>query len=123
MDIVRRKIAGVEVLSVFGQVGGAEVPKLAREFQAIRTAASLGSPAMVVCDLSALDNLPSAVVGSLMEAIRTVEAVGGRVVLAGPNHALNVVLDRLGIGQLVTCFKSRAEAVKALSAPAPGPTP
>jgi anti-anti-sigma factor len=119
MDIARHKQSGIEVVTISGRVSGAEVPRLTGEFQAIRASAGLPPPAKVVLDVAKLDNLPSAVVGSLVEAIRAAEAVGGRVVLAGPNHALNVVLDRLGIGQLVTCFKSRAEAVKALSAADP----
>jgi anti-anti-sigma factor len=119
MDITRRNVAGIEVVTVSGRVSGAEVPRLTEEFQSIRAAANLTSPERVVLDVEQLDNLPSAVVGSLVEAIRATEAVGGRLVLAGPNHSLVLVLDRLGIGQLVTCFKSGDEAVRALSIPEP----
>ena len=69
----------------------------------------------MVLDVANLDNLPSAVVGSLVEAIRANEAVGGRLVLAGPNHALTLVLDRLGISDLFTTFPSAELAIRALS--------
>jgi serine phosphatase RsbU (regulator of sigma subunit)/anti-anti-sigma regulatory factor len=117
MEIVRRKVAGVEVVSLFGQVSGAEVPRLAGEFQAIRATTNLAKPSKVVLDVSALDNLPSAVIGSLVEAIRALEAFGGRLVLAGPNHPLAAVLARLGIGELVSHFKTTEEAIQALAAP------
>jgi anti-anti-sigma factor len=116
MNVARQKIGRAEVVTISGRVSGSEAPKLAEEFQAIRTAASPTAPSRVVLDVTDLDNLPSAVVGSLVEAIRATEAAGGRLVLAGPNHALTVVLERLGIADLVTTFKSAAEAVQALGA-------
>jgi len=117
MDIARKKVGGVEVVAISGRVSGAETPGLTAEFQAIRTAASSDRPSRVVLDVTALDNLPSAAVGSLVEAIRALEAVGGRLVLAAPNRAISVVLDRLGIGQLLTSYESADAAVGALSAP------
>ncbi len=115
MEISKRKIAGVDVVSAFGQVSGAEVPKLAAEFQAIRAAASLVAPSRVVFDAGALDNLPSAVIGALVEAIRALEAVGGRLVLAGAGHPLTATLKRLGVGELVTSFETAEEAIRALA--------
>ncbi len=117
MDIARTSVGGVEVVAISGRVSGAEAPRLTAEFQVIRTAASADRPSRVVLDVTTLDNLPSAAVGSLVEAIRALEAVGGRLVLAAPNHAISVVLDRLGIGQLVTSYESADAAVRALSAP------
>ena len=116
MEIARQKAAGVDVVTISGRVSGGEVPRLTEEFQTIRAAASPTAPSRVVLDVTALDNLPSAVVGSLVEAIRAIEAVGGRLVLAGPNHALVLVLDRLGVSDLFTTFKSAEEAVRVLSA-------
>ncbi|GEM_PF-2706337 len=118
MEISRRKdLKGVEVVAISGRVSGAEVPRLIAEFQAIGAGAGPAAPPRIVLEVSRLDNLPSAVVGSLLEAIRAIEAASGRLVLAGPQNALTVVLDRLGIGTLVTCFRSVDEAVKALAVP------
>ena len=90
------------------------IPSWRRKLQRYHLAAA---PPRIVLEVSRLDNLPSAVVGSLLEAIRAIEAASGRLVLAGPQNALTVVLDRLGIGTLVTCFRSVDEAVKALAVP------
>jgi anti-anti-sigma regulatory factor len=122
MDIARHKTSGIEVVTISGRVSGAEVPRLAGEFQSMKAAAGTGKPVRVVLDVAKLDNLPSAVVGSLIEAIRASESIGGRLVLAGPNHALVVVLERLGIADLVSCFKSAGEAIKSLSLPPGTPT-
>lgn len=116
MEIKEDQRAGIRIVALSGRVSGADVSRLTEQLETLKNLARPGSPERVVLDVTALDNLPSAVVGALLEAIRALEGAGGRLVLAAPNAAIMVVLHRLGVNQLVASFKSLDEAVKALAA-------
>lgn len=121
MEIDTRKSNGITVLGLSGRVRSSEVAVLMARLARIKEEAEAGggAPPRVVLDLGGLDNLPTAVVGALIEAIRSVESVGGRFALASPDEAVRVALDRLGVAQLVTTYASTDEAVRALGADAP----
>jgi anti-sigma B factor antagonist len=116
VEISKRQQAGIQVVALSGRVSGAEVPRLTEQLVELKDQARPEAPQRVVLDATALDNLPSAVVGALLEAIRALEGADGRRVLAAPNAAIKVVLERLGVSDLVTSFKSLDEAIKALAA-------
>ena len=104
MEIKEELRAAVRIVALSGRVSGAEVTRLTELFEELKNQARPEAPERVVLDVTALDNLPSAVVGALLEAIRALEGAGGRLVLAAPNAAITVVLHRLGVNQLVASF-------------------
>jgi len=123
MDIDTQTREGVIILGLSGRVRSSDVAVLMARLVQIKHEAETNPdvPPRVVLDLAGLDNLPTAVVGALIEAIRSVESVGGRFALATPDRPVSVALDRLGVAQLVATFDSVDKAVAAIrveSAPA-----
>lgn len=116
MEIRKWQRGRVQVLDLSGRMTAGEAPKLEQQLAGLREPAEPDEPRYVVLDVTALDNLPSAVVGALLETIRALEAAGGRLVLAGANEAVCLVLDRLGVSELVGRYDSLDEALAALSA-------
>ena len=116
MEIRKGRRGRVQLLELSGRMSAGEVPKLEKQLAELREAAQPEVAQHVVLDVTALDNLPSAVVGALLETIRTLEAAGGRLVLAGSHEAIRLVLDRLGVGDLVGRYDSLDAAVEALAA-------
>ena len=116
MDIDTQTREGVIILGLSGRVRSSDVAVLMARLVQIKHEAETNpaAPPRVVLDLAGLDNLPTAVVGALIEAIRSVESVGGRFALATPNQPVSVALDRLGVAQLVTTFDSVDKAVAAI---------
>lgn len=111
MKITSKDISGVRVTTVLGRISGGELPVFNTEVKAVT---ALTPPVRAVLDFTALDNLPSGALAVLLEAIRAIESSGGRLVLAGENKQVSMVLERMGISQLVTSYPSVDAALKAL---------
>lgn len=98
---------GVHILTVSDHVSSAEVESLVAQLGVIR---GLGG-SWVIIDLADLKNLPTAVIGALIAAIRELEDAGGRLVLASPNTHVRVTLDQLGVAPMVSITEGLNEAL------------
>jgi anti-anti-sigma factor len=108
MELKTAQRTGVTVLSASGRASASEATALSEAIEELRK--SKGSRA--VLDVSLLENLPSAAVGSLIETIRAMEAAGGRLIVAAPGPGTRVVLERLGVMSMVQMAATVDEAVK-----------
>ncbi|MHC4914342.1 MAG: STAS domain-containing protein [Planctomycetota bacterium] len=102
----------VRVLKLSGHIASSEVDALIAEFNELKEVPG----ARCVLDMAVLKNLPTAIIGALIELIRHLETAGGRLVLAAPDATVRVPLDRLGVAPMVTITESTDEAVELLEA-------
>jgi anti-anti-sigma factor len=100
----------IRILKLSGHINSSEVDALIAEFNKLKDVPG----ARCVMDMAVLKNLPTAVIGALIELIRHLETAGGRLVLAAPDATVRVPLDRLGIAPMVTITESTDEAVELL---------
>jgi anti-anti-sigma factor len=108
MEIKTVERSGVTVLSASGRASASEAKALSEAIEDLRKAPG----GRAVIDVSLLENVPSAAVGSLLETIRAMEAAGGRLILAAPTHGTRLVLDRLGVASMVQTAGTLAEALE-----------
>ncbi len=106
---------GVRVLKLSGHISSSERDDLVAELGRFKD--TPGS--RVVLDMAVLKNLPTAVVGALIDLIRYLENAGGRLVLAAPDAGVRLVLDRLGVAPMVAITESVDEAVEMLKGQEP----
>jgi len=107
----------VRVLTVLDHVSASDVDALTAELAKLKEPA--GTRAVI--DMTGLKNLPTAVLGRLIETVRALESTGGRLVLAGPNSNVRVALERLGLAPMMATTESLDAAVELLeSGEAPG---
>jgi anti-anti-sigma factor len=102
----------VEILNICGHISSDEVHKLVKMLGALKATESK----KVVLDLAVLKNLPTAVIGALIDLIRGLEQDAGRLIMAAPNPNVRVIFDRLGMSPMVTLTESVDEAVEMLQA-------
>ena len=107
---------GIRVLQLSGHVGASDLDALIAELGKLKE--TPGGKA--VLDMALLKNLPTAAIGALIELIRSLENVGGRMVLAAPDPRVRVTLDRLGVSPMVAITESLDEALAELAAGASG---
>jgi anti-anti-sigma factor len=108
MEAKTAEISGVTVLSLSGRAAASDAKALSEAIEELRKTPGVRA----VLDVSRLENLPSSAVGSLIETIRAVEAGGGRLILAAPGPATQLVLDRLGVASMMQMAPTVEEAVK-----------
>lgn len=101
---------GIRVVKISGHVSATEVDALVAELGNLKEVPG----GRVVLDMAVLKNLPTSLVGALIELIRQLEKVGGRLVLAAPDANVRVPLDRLGVAPMVAITESVDEAVEML---------
>jgi anti-anti-sigma factor len=80
------------------------------------------SPDRVVIDVAGLSFIDSSGINALVQAARTVEARGGRAVLASPAAHVLRVFEITRVSELVSIAGDRDEALRLAAAP-PGPGP
>ena len=107
MEIQSTDRDGIRVLKLSGHVSAPEVDALVVELGKLKEVPG----GRVVLDMAVLKNLPTSVVGALIELIRQLEKAGGRLVLAAPDATVRVPLDRLGVAPMVAITESVDEAV------------
>ena len=110
MELKDTERDGIRVLKLTGHISASEVDSLVTGLGGLKESPE----ARVVLDMAVLKNLPTAVVGALIEIIRHVENAGGRLILAAPDANVRVPLDRLGVAPMVTITESVDEAVDML---------
>ena len=75
------------------------------------------SPDGVVIDVAGLTFIDSSGINALVQAARTVEARGGRAVLAAPASHVQRVFEITRVGDVVTIAGDRDEALRLAAAP------
>ncbi len=100
----------VRVLSIQGHVSASDIHVLVAKLGDMKETPST----RVVLDMTLLKNLPTAVMGALVDLIRSLENVGGRLALAAPGTGVRISLERLGIAPMVAMTESLDEAVNML---------
>jgi anti-anti-sigma factor len=101
---------GIRVLKLVGHVAASEVQGLIEELAKLKEAPG----GRCVLDTSVLKNLPTSVIGALIELIRHLENTGGRLVLAAPAATVRLPLDRLGVSPMLRITESLDEALDLL---------
>lgn len=75
-----------------------------------QSVADLGPAAAVLLDLSGVDFMDSAGLGSLIGAVRRVRAAGGQMVIVCPRQGLRTILSNTGVEGIVRIVDRRADA-------------
>ncbi len=110
MEIEVTEHDGIRVLKLLGHVASSEVQELTEELAKLKEVPG----GQCVLDTSVLKNLPTSVIGSLIELIRHLENADGRLVLAAPTATVRLPLDRLGVSPMVKITESLDEALDLL---------
>jgi anti-anti-sigma factor len=100
MRFEERRVGDAAVLTPEGGIDATEVTAFAARIDAL-VAAGVRT---VVCDLSGLEVLPSTAAGILLQAAQRLRAVGGRLLLAGPNRRARTTLETMGVLPLFPVF-------------------
>ncbi len=111
METEVNHLNGIRALKISGHVAAPDVSELIEKLGQLKETPG----ARCILDTSLLKNLPTAVIGALIDLIRHLEGSGGRLVLAAPAATVRVPLDRLGITPMVRISESLDEAVEILT--------
>jgi anti-sigma B factor antagonist len=108
MPVQAREIEnGLSVVGISGRlVFGREVEGL----EAIITDLLQQGKKKIVLDMSALDYVDSAGIGTLVACLSNVKKAGGEMRLAAPNARVSRLLSMTGVDKLVASYPSLSEA-------------
>lgn len=113
MDLDIKESGAVCILKLKGRLtSGEAVNQFEKAFQ--QTIA--GGHIFLVIDLEALPYIDSSGIGSLVNALRQINKVGGTVKLVNPSPFVAKTLKMVGILTLFGVYESEADAVAACSA-------
>ena len=114
MDVVETRRGDVVVLTPGAEIDVRAVP--AFEARVARLVA--GGTRAIVCDLGAVELLPSTIAGFLVVAAGRVRTAGGRFALAVPSARVRAVLSTLGLDAALVVKPTLDAACTAVAVPA-----
>lgn len=107
-----RREGKVTVLTVSGSVHSADNADFEAAVEKLQDEA--GPAARVAVDLTGLEYMNSRALGALVGLYMHLRGSGGEAVLAGARPGVLKVLRFTGLGELLECFPTAAEAQRAL---------
>ena len=105
---VTRPSDGVILLALVGEVDILSVAELKRRTGELE----VKMPAHVVFDLSGLEFIDSSGINALVQAVKTIETLGGTGVLAAPSPEARRVFEIIGLSQVVSVVQTLDVALR-----------
>lgn len=110
VELTIRQMSGLAVVALCGELDVADIPEVAPHL--IAAAAACGS---IIVDLTGLAYISCGGLGVLVRVHKMTRALGGELLLAGPQPRVHVILEVTGLNAVFPVYPTVLQAALALS--------